>query len=63
MRTSSGRECYVDNDPLGSGSNGLKYWQRDVLDSRLVTAAGWSSTSYVQLAVHATFSHSYSQYM
>ena len=37
-----------DSDPLGSGiySNGLKYWQRDILDSHLVTAADLSSTSH-----------------
>ena len=35
-----------DSDPLGSGSNGLKHWQRDILDSHLVTAADLSSTSH-----------------
>ena len=34
-----------DSDPLGSGSNGLKYWRRDILDFHLVTAADLSSTS------------------
>ena len=28
-----------DSDPLGSGSNGLKYWRRDILDSHLVNEA------------------------
>ena len=35
-----------DSDPLGSGSNDLKYWQRDILDFHLVTAADLSSTSH-----------------
>ena len=37
-----------DSDPLGSGiySNGFKYWQRDILDSHLVTAADLSLTSH-----------------
>ena len=36
----------LDSDPLGSSSNGLKYWRRDILDSHLVTAADLSSTSH-----------------
>ena len=35
-----------NSDPLGSGSNGLKYWQRDILYSHLVTAADLCSTSH-----------------
>ena len=50
------------SDPLGSGSNGLKYWRRDILDSHLVTAADLSSTSHRALTVHTTCSHFRSKY-
>ena len=33
-----------DSDPLGSGSNGLKYWRSDILDSHLVIVADLSLT-------------------